>query len=240
MFKMAIMQKYGFLLVFLIVSATPSEVFAQQSMEASLDSLYREDQFYFGFTYNLLTGSPDGITGKQFSGGFHSGFIRDFPLNTRRNIALGLGLGWSIDSYGQNVFIGKDPSGNTNFRNLEAEQIQFDKNRFSTYSVDVPIQFRWRTSTPESYKFWRIYTGIRPSYVYYFRSKFTQPGLTVKQTNVPEFDRLRLGATFTFGYNTFNFHFYYSLNSFFKEEAQIDGEPIDLKTFQVGLMFYLL
>lgn len=205
-----------------------------------MDSLYREDQIYVGFTYNLLSGSPDGITGRQFSGGFHSGFIRDFPLNKRRNLALGIGLGWSINTYGQNLFIGEDASGETIFRNLEGDEVEFDKNRFSTQSVDLPVQFRWRTSTSESYKFWRIYGGIRPSYVYYFRSNFIQPENTVRQTDVPELERLRLGATFTFGYNTFNFHFYYSLNSFFNGDASINGENIDLKTFQVGLMFYIL
>ena len=235
------MSKYYFLfLLSFCLCFLPSEVNAQEDGITSVDSLYREDQVYFGFTYNLLSGNPDGITGRQFSGGFHFGVIRDFPLNQRRNIALGIGLGWSIDTYGQNLFIGEDEAGDTNFINLEKDQIKFDKNRFTTQSIDLPFQLRWRTSTPESYRFWRVYAGIRPSYVYYLRSKFVQPDLTVKQTDIPEFNRFRLGATFTFGYNTFNFHFYYSLNSFFNEDAFIEEEQIDLKTFQVGLMFYLL
>lgn len=235
------MNKYYCLLFLLFVFGNAFQAVAQEdNNQSTVDSLYREDQIYVGFTYNLLMGSPEGITGKQFSGGFHSGFIRDFPLNERRNIALGVGFGWSINTYGQNLFLGEDEQGNTNFINLEAQQVDFDTNRFSTHAIDLPVQFRWRTSTPESYKFWRIYAGLRPSYVYYFRSKFVQPGLTVKQTDIPEFDRFRLGATFTFGYNTFNFNFYYSLNSFFNKDARVDGEQIDLKTFQVGLMFFLL
>lgn len=236
---MRISFKHFLLLLGVVVFSVP--VNAQvDSQSIEIDSLYREDQFYVGFTYNLLTGSPSGITGQQFSGGFHAGFIRDFPINERRNVALGVGLGWSINTFGQNLFIGEETSGETIFRNLDGGEVAFDKNRFATQSVDLPLQFRWRTSTPESYKFWRVYAGIRPSYVYYFRSNFVQPDNTVRQTDVPEFDRLRLGATFTFGYNTFNFHFYYSLNSFFNKDAKIDGESVDLKTFQVGLMFYIL
>jgi hypothetical protein len=205
-----------------------------------VDSLYREDQVYFSFTYNIVDGEPSGIRSSQFSGGFHTGFIRDFPLNQRRNVAIGLGLGWSIDTYGQNLFIGKDPeSNNTRFEILDRSRIDFDTNRFTTQSIDLPIQFRWRTSTPETYKFWRIYTGFRPSYIYYFQSKFEQGGETYRESDVPELERLRLGATFTFGYNTFNFTFYYSLNSFFKE-AEVGDDKLDLKTFQVGLTFYLL
>ncbi|MFD2517645.1 porin family protein [Salinimicrobium flavum] len=227
-------------LFYLLVFFLPFFMSAQEG-ESLPDSLYREDQIYFGFTYNILSGSPNAITGSQFSGGFHTGFIRDFPLNERRNVALGIGLGWSIDTYGHNLFIGeRADSEETIFQILNRNVIEFDKNRFSTQSVDVPIQFRWRTSTPESYKFWRVYTGLRPSYVYYFRSKFVQPGNTVIQTDVPELNRFRLGATFNFGYNTFNFHFYYSLNSFFDDKAFVEGENIDLKTFQVGLIFYLL
>lgn len=236
-------MRYSFKLILSLLGVlffSLSAVAQVDSQSAVVDSLYREDQFYVGFTYNLLTGSPGGITGRQFSGGFHSGFIRDFPLNSQRDVSIGVGVGWSINTYGQNLFIGETNDGESIFRNLDGDDVDFDKNRFSTQSIDLPIQFRWRTSTPESYKFWRIYGGIRPSYIYYFRSNFVQTDNTVRQTDVPELDRLRLGATFTFGYNTFNFHFYYGLNSFFNEDALIDGEAVDLKTIQIGLMFYIL
>jgi hypothetical protein len=212
----------------------------EEGIPLVVDSLYREDQIYFGITYNILSGKPDGIGSSQFSGGFHTGFIRDFPINDRRNIALGVGLGWSIDTYGHNLFIGNSESGSaTRFAILDRQRVDFNTNRFSTQAIDLPLQFRWRSSTPASYKFWRVYAGLRPSYLYYFQSKFVQDGERFRKADVPELERLRLGATLNFGYNTFNFHFYYSLNSFFKD-AQVEGEDLDLRTFQVGLMFYLL
>ncbi|WP_037325535.1 porin family protein [Salinimicrobium terrae] len=227
-------------LIFLFFSPLFLQAQERNEIPAVIDSLYREDQIYFSFTYNILTGSPSEIRSSQFSGGFHTGFIRDFPINQRRNIALGIGLGWSIDTYGNNLFIGEAVEGEgTYFAVLDRNRVDFDANRFTTQSIDVPVQFRWRTSTPSSYKFWRIYTGIRPAYVYYFQSKFVQDGNTYKESNVPEFEKLRLGATFTFGYNTFNFTFYYSLNSFFKD-ATVNNVDLDLQTFQVGLTFYLL
>lgn len=226
-----------YILVFLPLFGTAQE---GNPIPQVIDSLYREDQVYIGITYNIVTGQPAGIRSSQFSGGFHAGVIRDLPLNERRNIALGLGLGWSVDTYGQNLFVGQEiDSEDTRFQILDRNRIDFDANRFTTQSVDFPIQFRWRTSTPENYKFWRVYTGLRPSYVYYFQSKFEQDGNIYRESDIPEFERLRLGATFTFGYNTFNFNFYYSLNSFFKDAA-VDGESLELRTFQVGLMFYLL
>lgn len=204
-----------------------------------IDSLYREDQFYIGLTFHLLHDLPEEVTQKGFSGGLHLGFIRDFPLNKRRNIAIGVGAGWSINTYGQELFIGEDLNGQTIFRDLNALEIEYDTNRFSTQLVELPLEFRWRTSVPESYRFWRIYTGLKLGYIYHFKSNFRQEGNQVVQTDVPELERFRLGTTFTFGYNTFNFHVYYNLNPFFKD-AQLNNTEFGVHTFKVGLMFYLL
>lgn len=204
-----------------------------------IDSSYREDQIYVGLTFHLMTELPGDIAQKAFSGGFHFGFIRDFPLNERRNIALGTGLGWSINTYGQELFIGQDENGGTIFRDLNALDIDYDVNRFSTQLIEAPIEFRWRTSTPESYKFWRIYAGVKLGYAYFFKSNFRQDGNQVVQNDVPEFQRFRLGSTLTFGYNTFNFHIYYSLNPFFKD-AILNQSEIEMSTLKLGLMFYIL
>lgn len=211
----------------------------QDSIPTVIDSLYREDQFYLGLTFQLMGDLPEDVSQSGFSGGIHLGFIRDMPINKQRNISIGAGLGWSLNSYGQELFIGEDSDGQTIFRNLNNQDIVYDTNRFSTQLVEVPLEFRWRTSTPESYKFWRVYTGFRLGYAYYFKSNFKQGGNQVIQTDVPEFERFRLGTTFTFGYNTFNFHVYYSLNPFFKD-AQLNDSQLGITTFKLGLMFYIL
>lgn len=203
-----------------------------------IDSLYREDQFYLGLSFNLITNKPKEISQSGFSGGLQAGFVRDIPLNKRRNIAIAAGLGWAINSYSHNLFIGEDSNGESIFRSLN-DDIDYDYNRFTTQLIEVPIEFRWRTSTAETYKFWRVYTGLRLGYIYHFKSSFSQPGNKVTQTDVPELNRFRLGATFTFGYNTFNFHVYYSLNSLFPD-AELKGEALDVSMFRLGLMFYIL
>ncbi|CAN5259172.1 porin family protein [soil metagenome] len=217
-------------------------MFSQEVVYGSssvVDSLYREDQIYIGLTFHVLSDLPAEVTQKGFSGGFHTGFIRDFPVNRRRNVAIGAGLGWSINTYGQELFIGEDPNENTIFRDLNSLDIDYDTNRFSTQLIEVPLEFRWRTSTPESYRFWRIYTGVRLGYIYYFKSNFEHEGNKVIQTDVPELDRFRIGTTFTFGYNTFNFHLYYNINPLFKN-ASLNGEEFGIHTFKIGLMFYIL
>ena len=232
--KKCILIMIGF---FYILPGISQEVYYGPS--GIVDSLYREDQIYVGLTFHVLSDLPQEVTQKGFSGGFHAGFIRDFPINKRRNVAVGAGLGWSINTYGQELFIGEDSNENTIFRDLNALEIEYDTNRFSTQLIEMPLEFRWRTSTPESYRFWRVYTGLRLGYAYHFRSNFKEPGNQVIQTEVPEFDRFRFGTTFTFGYNTFNFHLYYNLNPLFKN-ASLNGEDIGIQTFKIGLMFYIL
>lgn len=232
-------MKRVYLIVLVFLTFLPS-VAQENDFIPGIDSLYREDQFYVGLTFHLLSDLPGEVSQSGFSGGFHLGFIRDFPINERRNIAIGTGLGWSINSYGQELFIGEQPNGNTIFRNLDDSGIEYDHNRFTTQLIEAPIEFRWRTSTPESYKFWRVYTGFRLGYIYNFRSSFKQQGNHVVQTDVPELQRFRLGTTLSFGYNTFNFHVYYSLNSFFEDASLENGTQVGLSTFKLGLMFYIL
>src|SRR5690606_31748397 len=139
-----------FLTLFSLLFAVPLSLSAQTGNDATVpvDSLYREDQFYIGFTYNILTQLPEGVSFSGFSGGAHAGFIRDFPINERRNMAIGVGLGWSINTYGHTLFIGEEAgTGETIFLPLDELELDFNSNRFSTQSVELPLQFRWRTST---------------------------------------------------------------------------------------------
>ncbi|NND61940.1 MAG: PorT family protein [Flavobacteriaceae bacterium] len=207
---------------------------------SEVDTKYREDQFYIGVTYNLLSDKPDGVDLRGVSGGISFGYLRDMPLNQQRNIAIALGAGLAIDQYGQNLFIGEDTNENTIFRAL-GSTVDFDTNRLSMATLEVPFEFRWRSSTATDYNFWRVYFGIKTGYVYWYRSNFKQPNNDVAQTDIPEFEQLRMGATLAFGYSTFNFYAYYSLNPFFKDAQTIDTqEEVSLKTIKLGIIFYIL
>ena len=141
---------------------------AQTWLVPESDSLYREDQFYVSVTYNSLINMPINVSQNSFSPGLHLGFVRDFPLNKRRNIALALGLGYSYNSYNQNIRISEsNPSIYTIIDNSN-----YSKNSFSQHFLELPFEFRWRTSSTESYKFWRIYTGFKLGYIVGSKSVF--------------------------------------------------------------------
>lgn len=203
-----------------------------------LDHNYREDQFYFGLTYNFLSNKPDSVSQKGFPTGFHFGFIRDMPINKRRNLAIGLGLGVSSNSYNQNILI-NNSTGPDNFELINGTDITFSKNKFTTYLVEVPLEFRWRTSTAEAYKFWRIYTGIKVGYVLFNSSKYKGNLGDIRNSNIENFERFQYGLTLSLGYSTFNFHVYYSLNNIFKDTT-LNNERVDMSALKIGLITYIL
>ena len=205
-----------------------------------IDSKYREDQFYLGVTYNLLLNKPGDARSNGLTGGLSFGYLRDMPINKRRNIAVAVGLGVSFDEYGNTLFIGEDSNEQSIFTVIDEESIDYDRNRFSTSSLEVPLELRWRSSTADTYRFWRVYAGVRLGYVYWYKSSFKQTDNNINQTDIPEFDKLRLGATFSFGYNTVNFYAYYGLNPFFTDAVTTQGDDVDFTTLKLGLLFYFL
>lgn len=231
--------KNPFRCCFIIFLVCVAPLHAQVEVDSLvIDDKYREDQFYFSVTYNFLSSKPDMVTQKGFPTGFHLGFIRDMPVNERRNLSVGLGLGISSNSYNQNILINSS-AGPDNFVLIDGETISFTKNKFTTYLLEVPLEFRWRTSTASSYKFWRIYTGVKVGYVLFNSSKYEGNLGTIKNTNIKNFEDLQYGLTFSFGYATFNFHVYYGLNNIFKDTT-LNGENVDLSAIKIGLITYIL
>lgn len=230
--------------VFLMMLLLAQVGFSQDDVEEGeiedivIDSLYREDQFYFGINFNLLLNSPEGFSQSGFSGGLQLGAIRDMPINKRRNLSIGVGVGWAIDTYGQNLFIGENEAGESVFAHLQG--IAYETNRFSTQSVELPIEFRWRSSTPVKYKFWRVYAGARLSYIYYFKSNFNQKGYQVVQNQLDELNRFQAGASLSVGNSKVNFYFYYSLIPVFDAQLRNSDTGIDIHNMKIGLIFYLL
>ncbi|UZO81265.1 PorT family protein [Aquimarina sp. ERC-38] len=229
-----------FLLTFCFVGIGQQLTTSTSVDTTASDQKYREDQFYAGVTFNLLVDTP--IDQSGFSGGIHAGFIRDMPINSQRNFAIGLGIGYSGNTYNQSLYIDEVQDTQEGlFLDLEEENISYDSNRFITHLIEVPLQFRWRTSVAESHKFWRIYTGLQLGYIYYFKSTYSSnTGITVNQTKLNELNRLRYGATLSFGWNTFNFYVYYSLNTLFKDDAVIGDNTIGMRIAKFGLIFYIL
>ena len=224
------MLKNGLIVLLLLVGFTKSY---SQTDSIFVDKKYLEDQFYFSLNYNLLLNKPSEFNQNGISGGVTLGYIRDFPINEKRNVAIGVGLGYAYNAYNQNFKISED-----GIYEIVSND-DFNSNRLTTYAIELPVEFRWRTSTATTYSFWRIYTGIKFGYVFSNKSKYTDAIEIIKVKNINEFQNFQYGLTFAAGYSSFNLSLYYGLNPLFKD-VYVDGNLVNLKQFNIGLMFYIL
>ena len=210
--------------------------FGQSVSDSSMDHSYREDQIYVGITYNALKNLPNDVSQNSFSTGFHLGVIRDFPINKRRNVAIGLGLGYSINNFNQNIRIGSTTPPTYTI----LEDIDYSKNNFTQQLLEVPFEFRWRTSNAETYKFWRIYTGVKLGYV--LASKSVYKGTPENETHrgLKGLNSWQYGLTMSVGYNTWNGYIYYGLNPIFDSAITTNAQSLEMNALKIGLIFYLL
>ena len=81
--------------------------------------------------------------------------------------------GWESDmgvnSYYTNLLVAETDDNRTYTIDTEGD---FKRNKIETHLLELPIEFRWRESTPENYKFWRLYAGVKFGYAFASRSKF--------------------------------------------------------------------
>ncbi|RYY10363.1 MAG: PorT family protein [Chitinophagaceae bacterium] len=203
----------------------------------AVDSLYREDQFYASFTYNIITNLPREMSQNKFSVGVSGGFLRDFPVNKQRNVAIALGLGYTLQNYNYNLIVSQTPTGVT--YEYIGDDLYYEKNKLSLNYVDLPVEFRWRTSVPESHKFWRIYTGLKFSYLFNSRSKFTGVGGKNLVINNSDLNPFRFSTYVAAGYNTWNFYACYGINPIFRR-GSVGSQQLEISSLSVGLMFYIL
>lgn len=217
---------------------------AQQVVDTSfVDNNYREDQFFIIATYNALSNGPSSLKQNGFSTSFHFGFIRDFPINKQRNIAIGIGLGMGLSSLNQNLLIYNQPSNNiTAFKFLDRNDGSYSRNKLNYTTLELPIEFRWRTSTAKAYNFWRIYPGIKFSYITSSRSKYVGDLGKIILRDIENFNAFQYGLTLSAGYSGVNLFMYYGFQSLFESgTSTIDNILLDqIISLQFGLSFYIL
>jgi hypothetical protein len=216
-------------------------VFALQGQEAGerpLEARYREDQFYLGINFNLFLNFPDEASQNGLSYGLQGGFIRDIPLNEACTFALGIGLGYGFNSNYSNLRA-LEGEGGIEYEIL-SDPDTYKRNKLETHLIEVPLEFRWRNSTRETYKFWRIYSGVKFGYTLGSRSKYVTRDFVDSFKN-SDTENFTYGLTLNIGYNTFNLHVYYGLNSLFEDGVTgPDGQQLNMNIVRVGLIFYIL
>ena len=193
---------------------------------------YREDQIYLSLYYNSLGDNLNNFKENKFSTSINFGFIRDIPLSKSGNFAVGLGLGVGINTFNNNLKL----SNSNSYILLNNREIP-QKNVFNFSEFQVPFEIRWRNSSIDDYKFWRIYTGLKYSRLFSSSYSFENEQESYKLVDIP-INLDQLGFTLNIGFNTWNIGLYKSMNSLFNKKIQ--SLPRDLEQFKLGLIFYIL
>ncbi|MGB1993163.1 MAG: outer membrane beta-barrel protein [Flavobacteriaceae bacterium] len=198
--------------------------------QSQADSAYREDQIYAAIGYPLLLNAPDGITQNKLSHNFSLGYIRDMPINDNRNIAIGLGLGINYNVLFTNLQFNDDMTTNV----VSSDII----NQWNSTEVEIPLEFRWRNSTPTNYRFWRVYAGLVGHYALSAK-QYTNSGSL--KSSVPLTPRnFRLAFRLNVGNNTWNLTYSYPIDSLFDFGKSAEDKTLnEIKTAKLGLIFYI-
>ncbi len=221
-------------LVILLVFTNAMVLFAQKD-SLQLGDKYLEDQLYFGVTFNQLVSQPTSVIGSGFSYGMTAGYIKDFSIVKSGKVAVGVGIGYGFDSLRHGFKVSNQNSDVV----IEVDPNSQVRNSLDLHALEVPIEFRWRTSTANKYKFWRIYTGIKISYNLKNTIAYKTNSIATSYTNIARFNKVQYGVTFSAGYATFNFNLYYGLTPLFKN-ASIGTTSIGTKVLKLGMIFYIL
>ena len=195
---------------------------------------YREDQFYFGSSYFIQTEPIENFKQNGFSGNFQFGFIRDFPLNNNSTKAIGLGLGYERNFFTSNIQP-IETNDNIDYRIVISRFLE-SKNKISFSSFVLPIEYRWRSSSIDQYKFWRIYSGlkIKKNFPLYSNPSYGS------EITIDEIEDWTTSIYLNAGYNTWNISLEYDLNPILKNQKTSNGENLNISFFRLGLVFYIL
>ena len=226
--KILIRKKFFFLFSLLFLN----QLSFTQSNENIED--YREDQFYFGSSYFIQTQPLDEFKQNGFSGNFQFGFIRDFPLNDSSTKAIGIGFGYERNFFTSNIQPIQSDN-NIDYRIVISRFLE-SKNKISFSSLVIPLEFRWRKSSIDQYKFWRMYSGfkLKKNFPLYSNPSYGS------EITIDDVEDWTTSIYINAGYNTWNISLEYDLNPLLKNKKTTNGENLNISFFRLGLIFYLL
>lgn len=220
-------------LIFLFfITCSLTSVAQKDSLQ--LGDRYAEDQLYVMVSYNQLFNQPAMVKGSRFSYGLSTGFMKDLILNKQGGISMALGVGYNFDLLNHGLTISEENNDIT----FQADN-SGATNKLLLHNLEFPFELRWRGSDAQTYKFWRVYMGVKASYNLSNNFKFTNETNSFSYSNVSNYNTWQYGLTLSVGYDVFTAHVYYGLNPILKDTS-LGTADISSKIMRIGLIFYLL
>lgn len=231
------MKRFFFIAILLLslsaqAQATDNLPEVQRTIKVT-DPFYREDQFYIGLTHSIFMNTNDDFSQQSVSLGSSFGFLRDFPINQQRTLSIAPGLGFALYNFKHNAALI-----NPTLNDITIDK-HFEKNVQKASYLEIPVEIRWRTSKVHSHKFWRVYTGIKYSYLLSSASKYEGYFGKIEHKKNPLLSKSNIGIYVSAGFNTWNFYAYYGFTPLYKK-GTLNQDTNRLNILNLGLMFYIL
>ena len=191
---------------------------------------YKEDQIYFNFNFDFQLKGIKDYQQNGFSRSFNIGLLKDISFNKKGNKGIALGLGYGYSRLVNNLDVGRD----LNFI-IEGESAL--RNRLSYHTIQFPIELRLRTSTKETFAFWRVYLGYRFNFNFLAKYKPFFGRKTKLKNYISEFSHC---LSLSLGFNTWNIRFETGLSPIIKVLSNSKNSNESFYVSSVGLVFYLL
>lgn len=188
-------------------------------------------KYHTGSNFNVPAGYEflENNAGKTSNVGFD--FLQmGIRFNANFKIALAAGLDWNHIRLEQNVTIKKENP----VLAADVNTIEFDKNRFSSRYLRVPLYFEYRT--PQNDKGKRATIVFGPEVGFLLNGKVKQKSSEDGKVKIKDdfnFEPFRYGANARIGYGGAGLFFKYYMNDVF---AKNQG-PADYKNLNFGLTF---
>jgi hypothetical protein len=206
-----------------------------QKDSLQLGDRYADDQIYAAITYSQFYNQPSTVSKSGFSYSISTGFIKDFILNTKGSFSFAAGIGYGFDFFNHELKV--EEINNSTFISSDNT---LSSDTFKSHNFEFPLEIRWRTSTANKYKFWRVYTGVKFLYNFSNKFRFTDANNTsFSYSNVSSYNKLQYGLTLSAGYDAFTVHVFYGLTPLFENNTS-GIETVETKILKFGLIFYIL
>ena len=116
-----------------------------------------DDKLVFEITNDMWLDMPDGVKLRGFSPGFKGYFFTDYTFGRESNISFAWGFGISADNVHSNAVLVQVefPDGTLGDQTLTPfpEGYEYEKNKFVTTYLELPIELRFITKGRSPFKF---------------------------------------------------------------------------------------
>ncbi len=195
-------------------------------------AIYKKlDYFHLELTHSNWMNRPDSLKIKPLSRGVNVFLAYPMPLG-KSNFTFTIGAGISAENIYYNGAIKKDSSGNSYFSPITQS---YKTNKLATVYAIAPLTLGFKTKPDKFNHSFKCNLGLRLGYNLNTHTKYKgndASGTAVKYKNLllPNINKFRYEANFTFGYDWFYLVANYSLSTYFT-----DGKGVAFHPFSIGL-----